>query len=177
MMQRHRKQLTLMSDINVTNLLDTAFLLLITFMVVAPQMNAGIRVNTPKVVDKTEPIQPKDPKKTIQVSIEKANTEDTVETVILTYLGGPEKGEKITIDKLKDKIVDLNAGRNKDDLLSVIVDTDAESLAGTFVRAMAAIKAGGVNNIGISAKSQDSKTPPGPTKPDSKTVKPTDKIK
>jgi biopolymer transport protein TolR len=172
-MQRHRKQLTLMSDINVTNLLDTAFLLLITFMVVAPQLNAGIKVNTPKVADRTEPLPPKDPKKTVMISIEKANSTDILETVIVTYGGSQDKGDRVEIKDLKDKIHSLNEGHDEKRPLSVIVESDEDCKGGTFVRAMAAIKAGGVSNIGISTRAE-TKTPPA-TNPNEK--KPSSKTK
>lgn len=164
-----------MSDINVTNLLDTAFLLLITFMVVAPQMNAGIKVNTPKVSSKTDPLPPKDPKKTVQVSIEKANVTDTIETIILTYGGGPDKGERVEMKDLEAKIHTMNEDHDEKNPLNVIVDTDQDSLAGTFVRAMAAIKAGGVSNIGISTRSDDKAAAAKTDKTDPK--KPIDKKK
>ncbi len=48
-MKRHRQSLEVMSSINITNLLDTAFVLLMAFMVVAPTLKSGIPVNLPKV--------------------------------------------------------------------------------------------------------------------------------
>ena len=49
-MKRHRQPLEIASDMNVTNLIDTSFILLITFMLVAPQLKHGIQLELPEVV-------------------------------------------------------------------------------------------------------------------------------
>ena len=46
-MRRHRQDLTLMADLNVTNLLDTAFILLMAFMIVSPAIKHGLELELP----------------------------------------------------------------------------------------------------------------------------------
>jgi len=55
------------SDINVTPLVDVMLVLLIIFMVTAPMLTAGMRVNLPQA----KAAQPLDPKEPIIVSITK----------------------------------------------------------------------------------------------------------
>ena len=55
------------SDINVTPLVDVMLVLLIIFMVTAPMLTAGMRVNLPQA----KAAQPVDPKEPIIVSITK----------------------------------------------------------------------------------------------------------
>src|SRR5438552_10894798 len=45
---RHRRRLLPTADINVTSLVDVAFVLLIIFMITAPLMQGGIAVELPK---------------------------------------------------------------------------------------------------------------------------------
>jgi biopolymer transport protein TolR len=46
--RRRRQELTLNSDINLINLVDLAFVLLIIFMITAPMLQAGIDIQLPK---------------------------------------------------------------------------------------------------------------------------------
>lgn len=156
MIQRHRKQLHLMADINVTNLLDTAFLLLITFMVVAPQLNHGLKINPPKVSQ--APSLQKDPNKTVLVLIEKKADTDTVDSVMVKRAHDKEPA-RIEVEKLKSRIEQMKAERSD---LAVIIEADQESMAGTFVRALAEIKAAGIESIGVSTKVEAGKGEPAP---------------
>ena len=48
-MRRHRRQLNVLSEINLTNLVDTSFVLLIGFMLMAPTIKHGIKIEYPQV--------------------------------------------------------------------------------------------------------------------------------
>ncbi|MCZ6917600.1 MAG: biopolymer transporter ExbD [Gemmatimonadetes bacterium] len=53
-----RGELSLTADINVTSLVDVAFVLLIIFMITAPIMQGGVDVQLPRT--EAQPIQPKE---------------------------------------------------------------------------------------------------------------------
>jgi biopolymer transport protein ExbD len=78
-MKRHRQSLEVMSSINITNLLDTAFVLLMAFMVVAPTLKSGIPVNLPKV----ENAEPLDPEKDdeIQITVKPKDVESITDRI------------------------------------------------------------------------------------------------
>jgi biopolymer transport protein ExbD/biopolymer transport protein TolR len=55
---RGHGELPLMADINVTSLVDVAFVLLIIFMITAPIMQGGVDVQLPRA--EARPLQPKE---------------------------------------------------------------------------------------------------------------------
>lgn len=48
-MRRHRRDLTPLTQINLTSLLDVAFVLLIAFMIVAPSLKYGLDLDLPTI--------------------------------------------------------------------------------------------------------------------------------
>jgi biopolymer transport protein TolR len=62
---RHRRRKQIISDINLTNLIDVILTLLIIFMITAPMMTQGVQVDLPKVDAKNVEVNV-----SIQVSID-----------------------------------------------------------------------------------------------------------
>ena len=92
---RSRRSLPMNAEINITNLVDVAFVLLIIFMITAPILQGGIEVQLPEA--NARPIENAD---AIVVSIAsdgslfigKAKVEEAeFETVLQTYLNGDER--------------------------------------------------------------------------------------
>src|SRR5512133_1546757 len=68
MKRRHARRRQIISDLNLTNLIDVVFVLLIIFMITAPMMTQGVQVDLPKAdSDNVESNQ------SIQVSINGRN--------------------------------------------------------------------------------------------------------
>lgn len=128
-----------MSDINVTNLLDTAFILVIALMVVAPQLTHGIKLDLP-----TAEAQPLDnePEKTIVVSVQAKDSGEGSERVYLD-------NTRVTIADLYQKI---EAERIRRPEMVVQVEADKNASYGAIFEVLDAIKRAGVDNIDLSSQ-------------------------
>ena len=124
-----KKELTTLSEINVTPLVDVMLVLLIIFMVTAPMMLQGIDVNLPKA--EAKPVEVKE------------------EELILTVT----QGNKIFINKklisfndLSNTLKSLVAKRGNRDLY---LRADESIPYGFVVKVMAEAKAAGVERLGM----------------------------
>lgn len=149
-MRRHRQPLHAMSEMNVTNLLDTAFILLIVFMLVAPQLSQGIKVDLPKVVAASALDIP--PDKTFLISIEKlaAAADDKKEQVYarqqpvdLEELKSMVKDEQ---EKLKSKTPSEQTSKPE---LGVVVEADKEASWQGVSSVLNALAQVGVTRVGF----------------------------
>jgi biopolymer transport protein TolR len=117
------------SEINVTPLVDVMLVLLIIFMVSAPIIQQGVEVSLPKV--KAAALPGKDQQFVVSV------TRDGE-----TYLNDA----KLSPEQLTDKLAAIS--RERPDL-EVFVRADEQVAFGEVIRTMAAIKAAGVQNVGM----------------------------
>jgi len=126
-----------MSQINVTPLVDVMLVLLVIFMVTAPMMQQGVKVNLPKA--ETKSLAPKED--TLVVSIEKSGK---------TFINTSE----IQGDQLKDKLNSMLAGHEKRE---VFLKADSSVPYGEVVKVMAQIKGAGVERLGMVTESPQRK--------------------
>jgi len=122
------------SDINVTPLVDVMLVLLIIFMVITPMLQKGVSVDMARVNN------PRD--------MHDADKEDATVLAITRdgkiYLGS----DTITIDKITAKVKD----RVSDKLdKTVYIKSDARAKYGDVVAVVDAVRAAGVDAIGILA--------------------------
>ena len=119
----------LLSDINVTPLVDVMLVLLIIFMVTAPMMTRGIDVKLPETTAKPLPQK----KEHIQISISK-------------------KGEmwldNLPVDEgsLKAELINL---KKSGKAAQVILRADRDVPYGVVAKVMAAAKEAGIDNLGL----------------------------
>jgi biopolymer transport protein ExbD/biopolymer transport protein TolR len=131
----HRRRTPVLNaDINVTSLVDVAFVLLIIFMVTAPIMQGGIDVELPKA--KVAPLSSKDG---VVVSVDRRGR-IYVDDIAVT----PEEF-RATIRRLVDQ-------RN---VSSVYVRGDRTTPYGNVVRVVAALHAAGITGAGLVAEEED----------------------
>ena len=124
-----RKELTTLSEINVTPFVDVMLVLLIIFMVTAPMMLQGIDVNLPKAESK--PIEIKE------------------EELILTIAGGNKiflNKQLISLHKLGPKLKELIQYRGNKDLY---LKADQKIPYGFVIKVMAEAKKSGVERLGM----------------------------
>jgi biopolymer transport protein TolR len=120
---------SLVSQINVTPLVDVMLVLLIIFMVTAPIIQQGVQVSLPKVKAAALPGK----QEQFIVSI----TRDS-----RIYLNDTLMSQALLSDKL------AAIGRERPDR-EVFVRADDQVPYGTVIRTMAAIKAAGIENVGM----------------------------
>ncbi|NLD95184.1 MAG: biopolymer transporter ExbD [Fibrobacter sp.] len=128
MKKRHARRRQVISDLNLTNLIDVVFVLLIIFMITAPMMTQGVQVDLPKTEsDNVESNQ------SIQVSINGRN--------------------EIYIDQNKVSMVDFRrefretfSGRVE---VPVFVNADKKVPYGLVIRVISDIQKAGVVKLGF----------------------------
>jgi len=99
---RRRRSLPVEAEINITNLVDVAFVLLIIFMITAPILQGGIEVQLAKA--EAQPLEQSDPvvvsvAKDGGIFVEKARVAslDELETVMKSYVRGTEEDTPVTL--------------------------------------------------------------------------------
>ena len=117
------------SQINVTPLVDVMLVLLIIFMVTAPIIQQGVEVSIPKV----------------KAAALKSNEQEFVVSITRdgqTYLNDA----KLQPAELTDKLEAISHTRPD---LQVFIRADEQVAYGQVIRTMAAIKAAGIENVGM----------------------------
>jgi biopolymer transport protein TolR len=120
---------SLVSQINVTPMVDVMLVLLIIFMVTAPIIQQGVEVSVPKVRAAALPGE----EQQFVVSITRASD---------VYLNDA----KLSPEELTDKLRAIAIERPD---RQVFVRADEEVAYGVVIRTMAAIKAAGIQNVGM----------------------------
>ena len=131
-----RGELPLSAEINVTSMVDVAFVLLIIFMITAPIMQGGVDVQLPR--GEARPIEPR---------------EGLVITV--DQNGGIFVGEDrtpLTYDEFRGAFQALVATR---DPSGVYLHGDGRATYSDVVRVLAVIQASGIDNAGIVLEPED----------------------
>ncbi len=119
----------LMSDINVTPLVDVMLVLLIIFMVTAPMMMQGVNVSLPKTTSKSLPA-------------EKDHLIITVDSSRHIYIND----YKVAIEALQAKLQKILEGRTD---YKVYLRADRGVPYGVVVRVISEVKNAGVEKLGM----------------------------
>ncbi|UQZ89195.1 protein TolR [Deltaproteobacteria bacterium Smac51] len=120
----------MMSEINVTPLVDVMLVLLIIFMVAAPMMTQGLEVNLPKVDSQAIP------------------TEDK-QTILTIMVDG-----RVVLDKIELSSVDNLAYQVKQVMETkgsqmVLIRADRDASYGNVAAVMSRLQQAGITNIGL----------------------------
>jgi len=119
----------LMSDINVTPLVDVMLVLLIIFMVAAPMMMQGVEVNLPKTTTKN------------------IKTQD--EPLMLTVNKNKEiflESHQIKLDDLESKVRKIFENRRDKE---VLLKADKDVSYGFVIDVVARVKKAGIDKLGM----------------------------
>jgi biopolymer transport protein TolR len=128
-MQSDRK--TVMSEINVTPLVDVMLVLLIIFMVTAPMMEQKVSVDLPQA--KGEPLTKEESKEKVVVSVSGQGS------IYVNEVSVPE-------DRLGERIIEVTRSNPSQ---PVYLRADRAVIYGTVVRVMVALKGAGISNVGM----------------------------
>jgi biopolymer transport protein TolR len=119
----------LMSEINVTPLVDVMLVLLIIFMVTAPMMMQGVDVDLPETTDK-------------QLSAKENHLIVSIDAKSRIFISDVE----VTMGSLGKKLKKIvEARQNKE----VYLKADENIPYGIVVKVMSAIKGAGISNLGM----------------------------
>ncbi len=138
MMPRERRKP--MSEINVVPYIDVMLVLLIIFMVTAPMLVQGVKVDLPNTV--SDPIQ----------------AEKDVESVIVSVDGngayylevGGEGSDPMPLEEVQNQVAKILAGRTRSE---VLVRGDEFVNYGVVVRLMSALQGAGASSVGLITES------------------------
>ncbi len=128
-----------MSEINVTPLVDVMLVLLIIFMVTAPLIVQGVKVDLPEA--RAQPIEDDEPPLILSIDAEQH-----------VYLGETE----IPLSELEEKLA-TNARVQKEK--EIYLHADRSLPYGVVVEIMAIAKRAGVENLGMITDPNQSKRP------------------
>lgn len=129
-----RRRLLPTADINVTSLVDVAFVLLIIFMITAPMMQGGVAIELPKAESR-----PLAPKEGIIVTVDRSGRIFIDQT-------------RVTYDEFRAAFRAVVAKRATSD---VYLRGDRRVAYGEVVRVLAAMRAAGVKNISMTTEDEE----------------------
>lgn len=128
MRNRRKARHHIISDVNLTNLIDVVFALLIIFMITAPMMTQGVQVDLPKAEAENVEVN-----KSIQVTINSKNE------IYIDY-------EKVALIDFRKNFREVFAGEKE---IPVFVNADAKVPYGLVIRVIAEIQKAGVVKLGF----------------------------
>ena len=131
---RDRGDLPLTADINVTSLVDVAFVLLIIFMITAPIMQGGVDVTLPRA--EARPLQPKEG---LVVTVDREGRIFVDET-------------PLTFEDFRATFPAIVAARNP---TGVYLRGDARVAYGEIVRVLAVMRLSGIADVGLVAEAEE----------------------
>ncbi|KMQ74682.1 protein TolR [Marinobacter subterrani] len=129
-----------MSEINVVPYIDVMLVLLIIFMVTAPMMTQGVKVDLPETT--SDPIQAEKNVESVIVSVD-ANGAYYVEV-------GDEGSDPMSLADVRERITKILSQRSSSEIL---VRGDEYVDYGTVVRLMAELQGAGASSIGLITES------------------------
>ena len=129
-----RRRLLPTADINVTSLVDVAFVLLIIFMITAPMMQGGVPIELPKAQGR-----PLNPREGVVITVDRRGEIYVDQT-------------RVTYDELRASIRALVAKRGTS---IVYLRGDRRTAYGQVVRVMAALTAAGITNINMTTEQEE----------------------
>lgn len=132
---RHRTRKRPISEINVVPYIDVMLVLLIIFMITAPLLSQGVRVDLPQVPSESMPASDKEP---VVISV------DADGNFFVNY--GDDQDKPITASTLANRI---NALIKYQPGIPVYVKGDNNVPYGRVVELMALLQSAGVDGVGL----------------------------
>ena len=131
---RRRARGSFNADINVTSLVDVAFVLLIIFMITAPMMQGGVQVQLPRAE-----ARPLEPQRGLVVSVDRRGR------IFVDQAGFSYEDFRATFRSL--------VARRKP--AAIYLKADRGVPYGDVVRVLAIIRSSGVRDVGLVAEPED----------------------
>jgi biopolymer transport protein TolR len=125
-----------MSEINVVPYIDVMLVLLVIFMVTAPMLTQGVKVDLPETT--SEPIQSDKNVESIVVSVDSNGA-------YFMEVGG-DSSQPMALEQVRDRVSKILTQRTDRE---VLVRGDENVGYGIVVRLMAQLQAAGASNVGL----------------------------
>jgi len=131
--RRRKRQydLELVSDINVTSLVDVMMTLLIIFIIVAPMLEQGIDITLPTA----------DPKR---IDVAEVLTISVAENERV-YL----EGQRVTLDELGERLANVHAARED---VAVLIKADTDLKYGKVIEVLDTVRGVGITRLAMATK-------------------------
>lgn len=130
------------AEMNVVPYIDVMLVLLVIFMVTAPMLTQGVKIELPKVASEALATDTRQQILTLSVKAEGG---------YYWNLGGEldtqhQTDSAVTLDDMREKVAQIVAERHD---TQVYIRADKDAGYGSVVAAMAALQQGGVSNLGL----------------------------
>ncbi len=135
-MARSRIRRKPMAEINMVPFIDIMMVLLVAFMVSAPMLTQGVKVDLPKVVSKPMPV--KDDQENLILSI-KANGDYFIDL-------GKKQEHATSLKVIQEKVSKVVAAKPD---TQVLIKGDRKVDYGSVIELMAYLQSAGVENVGL----------------------------
>jgi biopolymer transport protein TolR len=134
-----KKQNRLMSEINVVPYIDVMLVLLVIFMITAPLLSQGVKVNLPRAA--ARPLSTKDQEPVI-ISV------DAKGNYYLNLASNPDQpiDENVLVSRIT---AELQIAKNHNQQRQVLVKGDRDVNYGKIVQVMVLLQHAGVSNVGL----------------------------
>jgi biopolymer transport protein TolR len=134
--RRRKRQydLDLVSDINVTSLVDVMMTLLIIFIIVAPMLEQGIDITLPTAEPKRIDVA-----ETLTISVSENER---------VYL----EGQRVTMEQLAERLSNVHAARED---VAVLIKADTELRYGRVVEVLDTVRGVGISRLAMATKPAD----------------------
>jgi biopolymer transport protein TolR len=144
-MDLHRKRRRPMAEINVVPYIDVMLVLLIVFMVTAPLLTQGLRVDLPPAA--SQPLEFDENRESLVISI-------TAENEFYLSLGATAEDQQqaVTLETVADqvgRIVNANPG------IQIFVEGDDRAGYGSFIRLMTVLQNAGIDSPNLVTRPLD----------------------
>ena len=141
-MARIRNRRKPVAEMNVVPYIDVMLVLLVIFMVTAPMLNQGVKIELPKVAAEALATDTRQQILTLSVKADGG---------YYWNLGGEldtrqQTDSAVTMEEMSAKVMQVVAARSN---TQVYIRADNEAGYGSVVKAMAALQQGGVSNLGL----------------------------
>ncbi len=134
-----------MSEINVVPYIDVMLVLLVIFMVTAPMLTQGVKVDLPQTT--SDPIQAEKDTESVVVSVD-ANGAYYLQV-------GDEGSDPMPLARVQEQVAKIMAERTNRE---VLVRGDQNVQYGNVVRLMSALQQAGATNVGLITEAEETDT-------------------
>ena len=156
-MKRHRRDFEMMTDMNLTNLLDTAFVLLIAFIMASPTMRqTNLKLDLPEVGAAAEEINKQPQFKTLRIMIQKEKDIANAPEKIYVDTGSGEIRADLTDGPMGlDTFVKAQKNLSANQKLAIDIAADKETRYDVLAQVLSILSRAEITNVNLPLMPKD----------------------